>query len=578
MNLTPIDYKYIGIAITYTAILVGFNRYKQYLMNQSSTDKTNKINKTMGYIFTSSTATKHQSHGCVDSSYGCCPDGKTIAMDASMSNCHTKKKKHNDITEQSILINLVVYFSILMLWFFDNQAKSVGYNLLVKTIINVAVTCGSVIIVAYLGYIGIDHILERSNNKTNTPTKNFCDDPCNLYNKDQCTKYIAWNGSACVWNAVGNGICQSPTPNYWTRNILKATAVFLTIVILFLLFAQRKSIQNILKNDPNLSWILNINEAIDKSKQNLNITASTTWILLIIEIIILAMYCFSNYAAHRAYQKDGLVIYHPPIGTSFKTAVGCQVLNELNEFASANDSYYGNIDGCSNLIKDTSYNLLTMNKGSISNIFAVDNSINLLNFDGSNNPFPSKTLSVNIDTLKRLGYSTSSIKSLNDTNYNYGISFWFYIDPHQPGNGYNVWYNLFNYSSKPTVQYNAKSNSLRMITIAQSTTDASYNLFASMIDNASVKMTRNIKDVPLQKWNHIFINNMGGTVDLFLNSELVGNIAQVIPNSTTDYIYIGENNGIVGRICNVVYFKNTLSKIQINDIYHKYKQFNPPLL
>ena len=60
----------------------------------------------------------------------------------------------------------------------------------------------------------------------------------------------------------------------------------------------------------------------------------------------------------------------------------------------------------------------------------------------------------------------------------------------------------------------------------------------------------------LQKWNNIIINYTGGTMDVFLNGDLVSSTKNIIPYSTLDNLTIGEDNGIKGGICNVIYFNN----------------------
>ena len=83
--------------------------------------------------------------------------------------------------------------------------------------------------------------------------------------------------------------------------------------------------------------------------------------------------------------------------------------------------------------------------------------------------------------------------------------------------------------------------------------------------------------MPLQKWNHIFINTIGSKTDFFLNGNLATNIIQAIPRNQTNKIVTGSPNGIVGRICNIYYFKQPLNGTQILDIYHKYKNYDPPM-
>ena len=47
---------------------------------------------------------------------------------------------------------------------------------------------------------------------------------------------------------------------------------------------------------------------------------------------------------------------------------------------------------------------------------------------------------------------------------------------------------------------------------------------------------------------------------------------------TMDTLSVGENNGLNGGICNVVYFKNTLDSNQIYYLYNSVKNKTPPSL
>ena len=82
----------------------------------------------------------------------------------------------------------------------------------------------------------------------------------------------------------------------------------------------------------------------------------------------------------------------------------------------------------------------------------------------------------------------------------------------------------------------------------------------------------------LQKWNNIIINYSGGTFDVFLNGELVKSSIEVVPYYTLDNLTIGENGGIKGGICNVIYFRHALSSPNIYYLYNLIKNRTPPTL
>ena len=82
----------------------------------------------------------------------------------------------------------------------------------------------------------------------------------------------------------------------------------------------------------------------------------------------------------------------------------------------------------------------------------------------------------------------------------------------------------------------------------------------------------------LQKWNNLIINYNGGTLDIFLNGELVKSSIEVVPYYTFENLTIGENDGIKGGICNVIYFRRALTSQNIYYIYNTVKNRDPPTL
>jgi len=82
----------------------------------------------------------------------------------------------------------------------------------------------------------------------------------------------------------------------------------------------------------------------------------------------------------------------------------------------------------------------------------------------------------------------------------------------------------------------------------------------------------------LQKWNNIIINYSGGTLDIFLNGKLVRSSIEVVPYYSYDNLTIGENEGIKGGICNVVYFRKPLTSTNVYYLYNTVKDRTPPVL
>ena len=170
-------------------------------------------------------------------------------------------------------------------------------------------------------------------------------------------------------------------------------------------------------------------------------------------------------------------------------------------------------------------------------------------------------------------------------DYDYGISFWLYIDSNATSR--DKYMTIFNYGDKPRVLYKSSTNTMMI------TEQSNESMPTNPINNSNIKnIQTNItdtddngnriiykrKNILLQKWNNIIMNYSGGTLDIFYNGELVKSEPNVVPYMTMDTLSVGENNGINGGICNLVYFKNTLTKRQIYYLYNSVKDKNPPSL
>jgi len=184
-------------------------------------------------------------------------------------------------------------------------------------------------------------------------------------------------------------------------------------------------------------------------------------------------------------------------------------------------------------------------------------------------------------------YALGTYKDLNESeqyDYQYGISFWVFLHAAPPNMNanYNKFTSLLNFGEKPNVLYNGSTNTL-MITISKiddNKTDTMNKLNNKLTDydeNGNRILYKN-ENFLLQKWNNIIINYSGGVLDIFLNGELVKSNIGVVPYYTLDNLTIGENNGIEGGICNVVYFSHPLTTTNMYYLYNMVKNETPPLL
>ena len=162
------------------------------------------------------------------------------------------------------------------------------------------------------------------------------------------------------------------------------------------------------------------------------------------------------------------------------------------------------------------------------------------------------------DDLKMSGYEIQY-------NYNYAISAWFFIRAQPPNYGvsYRKHTTILDYGEKPNISYNGLDNSIKI----------------TMNNGLNKKpIIYKIKDFPLQRWNNIVVNYDSGVLDVFMNSKLVASFKNVVPYMSLDNISVGDENGIGGGVCNVLYFPRMMTKERISINYNVLKNKNPPIV
>ena len=107
---------------------------------------------------------------------------------------------------------------------------------------------------------------------------------------------------------------------------------------------------------------------------------------------------------------------------------------------------------------------------------------------------------------------------------------------------------IYYHSGKPSISYNGLTNE---IIITAKTGKEEKEVFR-------------LKDVVYQKWINFIINYQGGTLDIFIDNNLVSSTPGIVPYMTYDNITVGKQNGIYGYIKDVVYFNNALTRNKIS--------------
>jgi hypothetical protein len=143
---------------------------------------------------------------------------------------------------------------------------------------------------------------------------------------------------------------------------------------------------------------------------------------------------------------------------------------------------------------------------------------------------------------------------------NYGLSMWIQI------NATNVSSDkyIFDYGKGcPSIVYLGHSELWKFLFSNSSTTKSYYT------------------KIPFQKWNFIVFNYQGNYVDLFIN----GNLEITYPFQENEYpeynnsdnMTIGDDNGVDGAICNVMFYSKPLEMNQIVQNYNYLILQNPPV-
>lgn len=85
-------------------------------------------------------------------------------------------------------------------------------------------------------------------------------------------------------------------------------------------------------------------------------------------------------------------------------------------------------------------------------------------------------------------------------------------------------------------------------------------------------------DMPIltQTWNQVVLVGNQGQLDIFLNGNLKYTTHSI--TQPDESLLIGQENGIKGKICNVVYSPKTISHFMVQQMYIQLRLQNPPVI
>lgn len=332
---------------------------------------------------------------------------------------------------------------------------------------------------------------------------------------------------------------------------------------------------------------------IEYAKYEYHLAPKPVWLLLGVEAGLVGMVFIVPYVFDKILNFGGVKLLSEPVNLNVETVVGHfkdaknpnnlpisldqQYSNMVNEKAQENLAQEGSKSLDNAPDKNDKYCDLNVPKNKI--LAWIYNQFN-------------HGLSLKIDFSKHPQYADYKTDRFA---YHYALSGWFYINPQPPNTNraYSVYTNILSYGKKVQVEYNGKLNSLRVMAAVpskdeinvkgkKSETDMSNNkIKISNTETDTNNMSKEIyqtNDVIYQKWNNIVINYNGGELDVFLNGVLVSSITGAMPYMSFDTIIAGANNGIMGGVCNINYYTDTLSEKTIKTTYKSLRIKNFPFI
>jgi hypothetical protein len=178
-------------------------------------------------------------------------------------------------------------------------------------------------------------------------------------------------------------------------------------------------------------------------------------------------------------------------------------------------------------------------------------------------------------------------------NYTYAVSFWLYLDSSTASVSDN-YYTVMNYNEMPHIMWNPKKATM-IFTVKSNTVDPDAGTStddgtdAGSVPQAQVvpptgdvakngnRVILTLASLAMQKWNNIVVNYVNGTLDIFVNGDLIQSSRNVVPEMTYGELSIGSTN-LAGKVCNVVYFNYSLEMKNVHYLYNLVKDTNPPII
>jgi hypothetical protein len=145
-------------------------------------------------------------------------------------------------------------------------------------------------------------------------------------------------------------------------------------------------------------------------------------------------------------------------------------------------------------------------------------------------------------------------------SYHYSIVSWVYLQQVET----NDVQTIYSFGSRPSLYYDPSESTL---------------FVAINYNRPNQKIIYKTKTILYQRWNFIVMNYKYGTLDLFINNNLVGTYPEVLTQlDPHDILLVGSReNKNIGGICNMKYYELPLGVRKINNIYKTFHNKKIPL-
>jgi hypothetical protein len=160
-------------------------------------------------------------------------------------------------------------------------------------------------------------------------------------------------------------------------------------------------------------------------------------------------------------------------------------------------------------------------------------------------------------------------------NYTFAISFWLFLESSStPADNY---YTVLNYNELPHIMWNPKKATMIFTTKHNTVNVETETNPTDDITKNGNRVLLTLDSLGMQKWNNIVINYVNGTLDIFVNGQLIQSSNDVVPEMSNGELTTGSTE-LRGKLCNVVYFNYSLEMKNIHYLYNLVKDTNPPII